>query len=76
MTSINLSFDTSGLGSCFYTEAIDLLSIGALEITRASTIEFNPNNQAWEVRNLDNQVLYSDPSRNQCLDWEQTNLNQ
>jgi hypothetical protein len=76
MTAINLSFDTSGVGSCFYTEAINLQHIGALEITRASTIEFNPNNQAWEVRNLDNQVLYSDPSRNQCLDWEQTNLNQ
>jgi hypothetical protein len=76
MTAINLSFDTSGIGSCFYTEAIDLLRIGALEITRSSTIEFNAMNQAWEVRNLDNHVLYSDPSRNRCLEWEQTNLNQ
>ena len=76
MTPVNLSFDTAGIGTCFYTEVIALNEIGALEITRASTIEFNANSQAWEVRNVDLQVLFSDPSRNQCLQWEQQHFNQ
>jgi hypothetical protein len=76
MTSINLSFDTTGTGTCFFTEAIALQTIGTLEITRASNIEFNEISQAWEVTNLENQVLYSDPSRNRCLSWEQQNFNQ
>jgi hypothetical protein len=76
MTAINLSFDPSGTGTCFFTEAIDLHRIGTLEITRASTIEFNAHSQAWEVRNLDNQVLYSNPSRQLCLEWEQHHHNQ
>ena len=76
MTAINLSFDPSGVGTCFYTEAIHLNDIGSLEISRASTIEFNENRQAWEVRDLENQVLYSDPSRQLCLEWEQQHFNQ
>ena len=75
MTPVNLSFDTSGIGTCFYTEAIALNEIGALEVTRASTIEFNADRQTWEVRNLDMQVLYSNPSRQQCLAWEQRHFN-
>jgi hypothetical protein len=64
------------VGTCFFTEAIPLNKIGNLEITRASNIEFNENSQAWEVRNLENQVLYSDRSRQSCLEWEQQNFNQ
>ena len=75
MSGMVLSIDTSGVGSCFYTEAIDLQQIGALEITRASTIEFNIKTQAWEVRALDDQVLFSNPSRHVCLSWEQQNFN-
>ena len=76
MTAINLCFDATGVGTCFYTEAIPLQNIGSLEISRASNIEFDANSQAWEVRNLENQVLYSDPSRQRCLSWEQQHHNQ
>jgi hypothetical protein len=76
MTAINLSFDVTGTGTCFYTEAIDLQNIGSLEITRASTIEFNANSQEWEVKDNNGAILYSDPSRNRCLSWEQRNFNQ
>ena len=76
MTIMNLSFDTTGTGTSFYTEAIALNEIGTLEITRASNIEFNENSQAWEVRNLENQVLYTEQSRHRCLEWEQQNFNQ
>ena len=75
MKTVNLSFDTTGNGSCFYTEAIDLQSIGALEISRATTIEFNQNTQHWEVKDNDGVLLYSNPSRQMCLMWEQQHFN-
>jgi hypothetical protein len=75
MKSITLRFDAAGDGHCLYTEALNLSSIGFLEITRASNIEFNPTRQEWEVRDTANQILYSNPSRSACLDWEQQHFN-
>src|SRR5213075_2057912 len=56
MSTIVLKFNPSGLGECLYTELIDLSSIGSLEVRRATTIEFNPEKQQWEVRDR-NKVL-------------------
>ena len=75
MTPVNLSFDTSGIGTCFHTEAIALNEIGALEVTRASTIEFNPQTQHWDVKDNAGTILHSNPSRQQCLAWEQRHFN-
>jgi hypothetical protein len=76
MNCMSLSFDASGVGTCFYTEAIPLNEIGALEITRASTIEFNRQSQQWEVKDKDGATLHSNPSRQQCLQWEHQHFNQ
>jgi hypothetical protein len=70
-----LKFDPTGNGHCLYTEAIDLSSLGALDIVRASTIEFNNQTQEWEVKNLEGESLFSHPSRQTCLDWEHQHLN-
>jgi hypothetical protein len=69
-----LTFNTNGTGSCLYTELIDLHSIGRLEVSRASTIEFNNQTQHWEVKNLQGKALYFAHSRSACLEWETTNL--
>jgi hypothetical protein len=74
MKSIVLRIDASAQVHCFYTEAVDLAQIGRLEVHRASTVEFNDNNQQWEVRNPAGLLLYSHPSRAKCLAWEQENL--
>jgi hypothetical protein len=71
---ISLRIDPSAMVHCFYTEAIDLAQIGRLEVRRASTVEFNDNNQQWEVRNPAGLLLYSHPSRANCLAWEESNL--
>jgi len=73
MTTV-LTFDSDGLGHCLYTEAIDLQQIGSLEVSRASSIEFNNGSQQWEVKYLNENVLFSDPSRTRCLDWEREYL--
>jgi hypothetical protein len=59
MNPIVLRIDTSARVHCFYTEAIDLAQLGCLEVHRASTVEFNDNNQQWEVRNPAGLFLYS-----------------
>lgn len=65
-----ITFDTAGNGHCLFTEAIDLASLGRLEIARASTIEFNNAAQVWEVKDTEGVLLFSHPSRQACLDWE------
>lgn len=67
---IALTIDALGNGHCLYTEAIDLSQLGALEIARASNIEFNNTRQCWEVRNAEGVLLFSNPLRSHCLNWE------
>jgi hypothetical protein len=70
-----LRFDPTGAVECLYTEAIDLRQLGRLHIVRATGIEFNPDEECWEVRHAESgQILHSDPSREDCLAWEQANL--
>ncbi len=69
-----LTFDSSGEGRCLYTELIDLASIGSLEITRATSIEFNNTTQQWEVRQ-DGTVIFKNCSRAICLAWEHQHFN-
>jgi hypothetical protein len=74
MNAIVLRIDPAAQVHCFYTEAINLAQIGRLEVRRASTVEFNDNNQQWEVRDPSGLRLYSHPSRAMCLAWEQQHI--
>jgi hypothetical protein len=70
-----LRFDPGGHIGCLYTEAIDLRALGRLQVVRATDIRFNESSQLWDVHeHATGQVLFSDPSRTECLRWEQTNL--
>ena len=75
MNTLVLKFDASGDGHCLYSEALDLSSIGALQVVRASLIEFNQAEQKWEVRDAANVLLYSHASRDACLEWENQYFN-
>ena len=70
-----LKFDLQGQGHCLYTELIDLSSLGALEIARASSIEFNNQAQQWEVKSPEGVLLFSHASRHACLSWENQYFN-
>jgi hypothetical protein len=74
MNALVLTFDSSGAGSCLYSELIDLHSIGSLEIRRASHIEFNNASQKWEVKNLRGNVLFFSTTRTACVEWEHHSL--
>ena len=74
MNTNTITFNPDGNVSCLYTELIDLHAIGRLEVTRASTIEFNNQTQHWEVKNPHGRMLFFSRSRKDCLQWEQENL--
>lgn len=65
-----LRFHADGRGSGLYTEAIDLQTIGTLQVDRASRVEFNGSTQQWEVTDLNGIRLFKHSSRQRCLDWE------
>jgi hypothetical protein len=70
-----LRFDPGGHIGCLYTEAIDLRALGRLLVVRATDIRFNDSTQQWDVHDAaTGQLLFSHQSRNECLNWEQTNL--
>ena len=75
MIAAALKFDLTGNGHCLFTEAIDLSALGALEIVRASNIEFNNTAQRWEVKSPEGELLFGHPSRQACLDWEHQYFN-
>ena len=75
MNTVVLTVDSSGQASCLYSELIDLQSIGSLEVSRATTIEFNNKTQRWEVKDPRGTVLYFSRSRTACLAWEHQDLN-
>ena len=70
-----LTFDVDGVVRCLHTDAIPLQSLGTLEVQRATTIEFNPATQQWEVKDATGLTLHSDPSRSCCLAWELDRFN-
>lgn len=70
-----LTIDHHGTVTGLYTELIELSQIGRLEITRATTIEFNPTTQQWDVKDTEGAILYTDPSRSRCLAWELDRFN-
>ena len=77
MNELVLNFDSTGNAHCLYSELIDLASIGPLEISRASTVEFNSKTQKWEVRLTGSRTsAFASPSRKACLEWEINTLNQ
>lgn len=64
-----------GRVDCLYTEAVDLRTLGNIRVTRATDIRFLETSQQWQVHEEGtNRLLFSHQSRDQCLVWENENL--
>ena len=63
MNAVVIYIDSKGDGHCLYTELIDLRQLGQLQITRATTIEFNNETDEWEVKDSKNKLLFHNASR-------------
>jgi hypothetical protein len=72
-----ITFAPDGTAWGLWTEIVPLHELGRLDIQRASTVEFQPSTQKWEVRLASNPdaVAFSHPSRETCLEWERNTLN-
>lgn len=75
MNQVTILFHKNGLGSCFYTEAIPLATLGRLRIHRVTSINWNPKRQTWEVRNKKGKLLHDATSREACIEWEKVKFN-
>ena len=69
-----LVFTPDGNVRCLWTDAIPLGELGRLEVHRASTIEFNNEQQVWEAK-VQGSLLFSHSSRAECLAWEHQHFN-
>ena len=76
MSAATLTFLPDGTAQGLYTESIDLSRIGRLQITRATTIEFDNETQYWRVKDQTGFALFNSPSRRACLDWERRYFDQ
>ena len=70
-----LTFTPDGVVQGLYTEAIELRQLGTMRITRATRIEFNNQHQVWRVRDTGGFPMFTAPTRQQCLEWEQQYFN-
>jgi len=75
MKATVLTFKPDGMVVGIYTEAIPLGAIGALKVNRLTEIEFNNSTQEWEARDRIGTVLFSNPSRQRCMEWEHQEFN-
>lgn len=72
---MKIIFQPNGTAHCLYSELIDLRELGRLHVERASSIEFDEPRQVWQVRTNNGLPVFSSPSRQECLDWEQQHFN-
>lgn len=71
-----IRFDTRGNARALWTEALPLSALGKLSVKRASSVEFNANNQQWEVTlKGDLHPSFRHGSRAKCIQWEIRELN-
>ena len=71
-----LTIEPGGIVTGLYTETIPLAALGALSIQRLTSIEFKDSTQQWEVKDRAGTFLFSDRSRERCLEWEHRHFNQ
>jgi hypothetical protein len=71
-----IRFDLDGSAVCLWSEAAGLPELGKLDITRASSVEFDPVLQLWHViLSGDAHVSFSSASRAECIRWEIETIN-
>jgi len=76
MTEAILVFDPFGGIACLWNELVPLRELGAVQVARASSVEFNPASSEWEVRWTGQEtVVFSNQSRDACIAWEVEQLN-
>ncbi len=53
-----------------YSDFVQQLNLGTMQVARASKVEFNPGCQDWEARHLDGSLMAHAKTRQECLEKE------
>jgi hypothetical protein len=67
---MKIKIEKNGTLRCVYSDEIDLRTIGRLTVTRASTVEFNPDSQQWNARLTDGTHVGNFESRQDAIKKE------
>lgn len=75
MVDIVFDIDEEGNMHGLYSDEISLFSVGRIvNVRKASNVEFNEEEQVWEVLSLNGDVLHKDKNRQAAIDWEITSF--
>ena len=71
MVDLVFEIDKEGNMHGLYTDQVDLFSVGRISnVRKASNVEFNSEEQTWEVTSLDGEVLYQNTNREKAIKKE------
>ncbi len=71
MVDLVFDIDIEGNMHGLYTDDIDLFAVGrVVNVRKASNVEFNQDDQMWEVLSLEGEVLHQNVNRQAAIDWE------
>jgi hypothetical protein len=70
---MDIYFNPDGSFACLYSEELPLAKLGKLSIKRFTTVEPVEDSPVpmWQVRTNNGEMLYENPSRINCLAWEE-----
>ncbi len=71
-----LIITAAGKVECLYTEAVDLSALGPLTVKRATDIAYDNKAREWKVRDMSGNAIFGNCSREACLEWERSYLEQ
>ena len=64
---MKLKIDSTGKVSAVYSDVLPKLSLGDMEVTRASNVEFNHTTQEWEARTPADELIAHGTSRDAVI---------
>ncbi len=67
---MKLKIDTSGNVRAVYNDRLRGLSLGSMEVQRASNVEFDPVSQEWEARTPGGELIAKGPNRDEVIKQE------
>lgn len=70
-SEIILEINEDGNVLCLWTDDIDLFDVGLItNVHKASDVDFNQEEQIWEVLSLDRKVLHKNKNRDKAIEFE------
>lgn len=67
---MKLVIDKAGTVKAVYSDKIRNMNLGAMQVARASNVEFNETTQLWEATTPNGELIASGPNRDEVIKEE------